>query len=125
MIKRMNYETESCVFCQASASLLSKSIKNKDKNKLSLHLDKTMKNKLIPSIPNEKWIFQLEAQAISVINWYWEGPKLLVNKTHKKIDDKNVKRENPRATSRACRTSWMKKRLIAPMKGSTIHVNNK
>ena len=45
MIKRMNYETESCVFCQASASLLSKSIKNKDKNKLSLHLDKTMKNK--------------------------------------------------------------------------------
>ena len=27
-IKRMYYETESCIFCQASASLLSKNIKN-------------------------------------------------------------------------------------------------
>ena len=29
IIKKMNYETESCVYCQASASLLSKFIKNK------------------------------------------------------------------------------------------------
>ena len=41
----MNYETESCVFCQASASLLSKSIKNKDKNKLEAILDMAIKNK--------------------------------------------------------------------------------
>ncbi len=27
-IKNMHYETESCVFCQASASLLSKNVKN-------------------------------------------------------------------------------------------------
>ena len=46
-IKKMSYETESCVFCQASASLLSKSIKNKNTNtnKLSLILDVTKKNK--------------------------------------------------------------------------------
>jgi len=45
IIKQMNYETESCVFCQASASLLSKSIKNKDKNKLEAILDMAIKNK--------------------------------------------------------------------------------
>ena len=32
IIKRMNYETESCVFCQASASLLSRIIENKSIN---------------------------------------------------------------------------------------------
>lgn len=44
-IKKMNYETESCIFCQASASLLSKSIKNKRINSLSLFLASTKKNK--------------------------------------------------------------------------------
>jgi len=84
-----------------------------------------MKKRLIPSIPKEKWIFQLEAHSISVINWNCDGPKSLVNKIHRKIEHRNVKRENPRATSRATRTSRMKKRLTAPTKGSTIHVNNK
>ena len=47
IIKNMRYETESCVFCQASASLLSKLIKNKNSNtnRLSLVLDVTKKNK--------------------------------------------------------------------------------
>jgi nitrogen fixation NifU-like protein len=47
IIKKMNYETESCVFCQASASLLSKSIKNKNTKlkPISLILDATIKNK--------------------------------------------------------------------------------
>ena len=70
-------------------------------------------------------MFQLEAHSISVINWNWEGPKSLINKIHKKIDNMKVKRENPRAVSRAWRTSWIKKRLIVPIKGSTIHDNNK
>ena len=43
-IKKMSYETESCVFCQASASLLSKSVKDKDTNSLSILLDNTIKN---------------------------------------------------------------------------------
>ena len=33
-IKRMYYETESCLFCKASASLFSKKIKNIDINKI-------------------------------------------------------------------------------------------
>ena len=47
VIKKMNYETESCVFCQASASLLSKSIKNKNvnTNTLSSILNIPVKNK--------------------------------------------------------------------------------
>jgi|TARA_B110001452_G_C14956586_1_gene334552 nitrogen fixation protein NifU and related proteins len=47
IIKKMSYETDSCVFCQASASLLSKSIKNKHTNinTLSSILDTTIKNK--------------------------------------------------------------------------------
>jgi nitrogen fixation protein NifU and related proteins len=46
-IKKMSYETDSCIFCQASASLLSKSIKNKNihTNTLSMSLDSTIKNK--------------------------------------------------------------------------------
>ena len=46
-IKKMNFETESCVFCQASASLLSKSIKkgNSKKNAVSIILSTTIKNK--------------------------------------------------------------------------------
>ena len=45
IIKSMNYETESCVFCQASASLLSKSIRNRSVKTLPLFLDTTIKNK--------------------------------------------------------------------------------
>ena len=44
IIKKMNYETESCVFCQASASLLSKSIINKDAD-ISVLTEITVKNK--------------------------------------------------------------------------------
>ena len=42
------------------------------------------------------------------------------NKTHKITESKKERRENPRATSNARRTSWIKKRLIAPIKGDTI-----
>jgi nitrogen fixation NifU-like protein len=47
IIKKMNYETESCIFCQASASLLSRSIKDKNIkiNTLSSILATTMKHK--------------------------------------------------------------------------------
>ena len=47
IIKKMNYETESCIFCQASASLLSKLIRNKkvEKKSLSLILNDTIKTK--------------------------------------------------------------------------------
>jgi len=46
-ISSMRYETESCIFCQASASLLSKSIRNKNTKvkPISLILDATIKNK--------------------------------------------------------------------------------
>lgn len=47
IIKKMSYETEACIFCQASASLLSKSIKNKDIeiNTMPLILKSTIKQK--------------------------------------------------------------------------------
>ena len=45
IIKCMNYETESCVFCQASASLLSKSIKNKNIKALTSILNATKAEK--------------------------------------------------------------------------------
>ena len=44
IIKNMRYETESCIFCQASASLLSKSIKNKNKNSLLSFIGVEIKN---------------------------------------------------------------------------------
>jgi len=44
IIRSMRYETESCIFCQASASLLSKSIKNMNKNSLISFLDNEIKN---------------------------------------------------------------------------------
>ncbi len=43
-IKKMSYETESCIFCQASASLLSKSVINKDAV-ISKLTEVTLKNK--------------------------------------------------------------------------------
>ena len=45
IIIKMNYETESCIFCQASASLLSKSIKNKSITSLSLLKSHILKDK--------------------------------------------------------------------------------
>ena len=74
----------------------------------------------IPSTPIEKWIFQLEAHVISVKNWYWLGPISFVKITHKITDNKNERRENPSATSKARRTSWIKKRLSGPTKGAKI-----
>ena len=40
IVKRMLYETESCIFCQASASLLSKLIKKTNIEKLTLDINK-------------------------------------------------------------------------------------
>ena len=54
IIKKMNYETESCIFCQASASLLSKSVKNKDITSLSKVLDSAMKNNNFKKLLNNK-----------------------------------------------------------------------
>jgi len=86
---------------------------------------KMINNKLIPSTPIEKWMFQLEAHSISVMNWYWTGAKSFANRTQSPTDDKKVKRENPRATSSARRVSWIKKRLITAKKGNAIQVSNK
>ena len=52
---------------------------------------KIINNKLIPSTPREKWMFQLEAHSISVINWYWTGAKSFENRTHRPTDDKKLK----------------------------------
>ena len=53
-IKRMYYETESCIFCQASASLLSKLIKNKSTNSLSLLFKNILENKDFKKILKNK-----------------------------------------------------------------------
>ena len=45
IIKKMSYESESCVFCQASANLLAKYIKNKKIKKIDLFLKKIKKHK--------------------------------------------------------------------------------
>ena len=45
IIKKMNYESEACIFCQASASLLSKQIKNKKINTISLFIERIKKNR--------------------------------------------------------------------------------
>jgi len=47
IIKKMYYETESCIFCQASASLLSKIIKGKSIKELFLFVDDIKKKKII------------------------------------------------------------------------------
>ena len=86
---------------------------------------RTINNKLIPSIPIEKWMFQLEAHSISVMNWYCTGARSLANRTQSPTEHKKVKRENPRATSSARRVSWIKKRLITAKKGNAIQVSNK
>jgi len=54
IIKKMRYETESCIFCQASASLLSKTIKDKNTDKLSIILSGTIKNKNFKELLNYK-----------------------------------------------------------------------
>ena len=53
------------------------------------------------------------------------GDISLVNKIHKKIELRKVKRENPKATSSALRVSCIKKRLIVPMKGNKIQVKRR
>ena len=51
-IKKMYYETESCIFCQASASLLSKKIRN-----LSVtDLDNLIENKIFKKLLSKKYI---------------------------------------------------------------------
>ena len=52
----MHYETESCIFCQASASVLSKIVKKKDINKILLEVNKI--TNLNNSIPKFKGIFK-------------------------------------------------------------------
>ena len=81
---------------------------------------KTMKNRLNPSIPIEKWIFQVEAHWISEINWYCEGEISFVKRIHRRILNKNVSKDVPRATSKARRTSCKKNMLITPRKGKII-----
>ena len=44
IIKKMSYEGESCIFCQASASLLSKFIRNKNINTMSIFVEKAKKD---------------------------------------------------------------------------------
>ncbi len=51
-IKNMYYETESCVFCQASASLLSKKVKNVTIN----NLDKIILSEKFKSLLSKKYI---------------------------------------------------------------------
>lgn len=48
-VLKMYYETESCIFCQASASLLSKSIKNLRIKDFSNNLDDIISNKKLKS----------------------------------------------------------------------------
>ena len=54
IIKKMNYETDSCIFCQASASLLSKSIKNKNKNSILSFLSGLVRNKEFKNLLKNK-----------------------------------------------------------------------
>ena len=54
VIKKMSYETESCVFCQASASLLSKSIKNKNTKTLTTFIGTIKKNKTFKKLLEKK-----------------------------------------------------------------------
>ena len=49
IIKKMYYETESCVFCQASASLLSKIIKKKTIKEFLVLADNIKKKKIDPT----------------------------------------------------------------------------
>jgi len=76
IIKKMNYETESCVFCQASASLLSKSIKNKniDTKSLSKVLNDTIQNKNFKKLLNIK-------QRISCVMLPFDALQKLINNT--------------------------------------------
>ena len=54
VIKKMCYETESCVYCQASASLLSKSVRNKDVKKIFFFLENEKKNKRFKELLKNK-----------------------------------------------------------------------
>jgi nitrogen fixation protein NifU and related proteins len=54
IIKKMNYETDACVYCQASASLLSKSVKNKKTNSLPLVVNNVKKNRKFKELLKNK-----------------------------------------------------------------------
>ena len=54
VIKKMCYETESCVYCQASASLLSKSVRNQDVGKIFFFLENEKKNKRFKELLKNK-----------------------------------------------------------------------
>ena len=54
IIEKMNYETESCIYCQASASLLSKSIKNKNINIIPVILKVSFKDKKFKKLLENK-----------------------------------------------------------------------
>ena len=56
IIKNMRYETESCIFCQASASLLSKKVKNI----MITNLDKILFSKKFKSLLSRKYITRRE-----------------------------------------------------------------
>ncbi|MDA1197978.1 MAG: iron-sulfur cluster assembly scaffold protein [Proteobacteria bacterium] len=71
-IKKMSYETESCIFCQASASLLSKSIKNKNITNLSFYLENIKKNKNFKKLLKNK-------ERINCINLPFEALKKAIN----------------------------------------------
>lgn len=76
IIKKMNYETESCVFCQASASLLSKSIKNKniEIKSFSKIFNETIKNKTFKKLLNTK-------ERISCVMLPFDALQKLINNT--------------------------------------------
>ena len=52
-IERMSYETESCIFCQASASLLSKIVKRSDIENVRDDI-----NEIVKSQKNKKIVFK-------------------------------------------------------------------
>ena len=75
-IKKMSFETESCVFCQASASLLSKSIKKENTkiNTVSMILSTTIKNKDFKKLLKNK-------ERISCIMLPFEALQKAINNT--------------------------------------------
>ena len=81
---------------------------------------KIIKNRLIPSIPKEKWRFQLDDHSISVKNWYWFGDKSFRKNTHKKHEDRKVINDVAKATSFTCCTLFIKKQNKQPINGVPI-----
>jgi len=55
MVKSMRYETNSCILCEASASLLSRKIKNNQINMIVKEIDKfkNLKNNINQNLPSK------------------------------------------------------------------------